>query len=36
VLGAYHYDWQEFEGGLTDATSNQINFSVIYEPRRRD
>ena len=36
VVGAYHYDWQEFEGGLTDATSNQINLSVIYEPRRRD
>jgi hypothetical protein len=36
VLGAYHYDWQEFEGATTDATSNQVNLSVIYEPRRRD
>jgi hypothetical protein len=36
VLGAYHYDWQEFENALSDATSNQVNVSVIYEPRRRD
>jgi len=36
VQGAYDYAWQEFEGEPTDATSNQVNVSLVYEPRRKD
>jgi hypothetical protein len=44
VLGAYDYAWQEFEaeqlelipGEPSDATSNAVSLSFIYEPRRRD
>lgn len=35
VLGAYDYAWQEFEGEPSDATSNAISISFVYEPRRR-
>jgi hypothetical protein len=32
--GSYEYRWQEFEDAPTDATSNGVLLSVIYEPRR--
>jgi len=35
VLGAYDYAWQEFEGEPSDAASNAISLSFVYEPRRR-
>ncbi|HEY8507196.1 MAG TPA: hypothetical protein VIL32_02500, partial [Steroidobacteraceae bacterium] len=34
LRGAYDYAWQEFEGDPSDAQSNAVTLSVIYEPRR--
>ena len=36
VLGSYDYAWQEFEGEPSDAASNAVMFSLVYEPRRQD
>jgi hypothetical protein len=36
ILGAVDYAWQEFENEPTDATSNAIVLTFIYEPRRRN
>ena len=32
--GAYEYRWQKFEGDPTDASSNGVTLSVVYQPRR--
>jgi hypothetical protein len=32
--GAYEYKWQEYEDDLTDATSNGVTISLVYQPRR--
>lgn len=32
--GSYEYRWQEFENAPTDARSNGVLLSVVYEPRR--
>jgi hypothetical protein len=32
--GVYEYRWQKYEGDPTNATSNGVMLSVIYQPRR--
>ena len=34
--GSYEYRWQEFENTPTDARSNGVFLSLVYEPRRLD
>ncbi|HEY1283615.1 MAG TPA: hypothetical protein VGE96_03975 [Steroidobacteraceae bacterium] len=34
LTGSYAYRWQEFENTPTDARSNGVFVSVVYEPRR--
>jgi len=34
LTGSYEYRWQEFENTPTDARSNGVLLSVVYEPRR--
>ena len=34
VRGSYEYQWQEFENSPTDARSNGVLLSLVYEPRR--
>jgi hypothetical protein len=34
IEGAYEYRWQKYEGDLTNAASNGVTLSVIYQPRR--
>ena len=32
--GAYEYRWQKYTGDPTDASSNGVTLSVVYQPRR--
>ncbi len=32
--GAYEYKWQKYDGDPTNATSNGVTLSVVYQPRR--
>jgi hypothetical protein len=32
--GAYEYKWQKYQGDPTDASSNGVTLSVVYQPRR--
>ena len=32
--GAYEYRWQKYEGDPTNASSNGVTLSVVYQPRR--
>jgi len=32
--GSYEYKWQEYKGDPTDASSNGVMLSVVYQPRR--
>jgi hypothetical protein len=34
IEGAYEYRWQKYTGDPTDASSNGVTLSVIYQPRR--
>ncbi|MEJ0038405.1 MAG: hypothetical protein WDO68_20390 [Gammaproteobacteria bacterium] len=34
IEGAYEYRWQKYEGDLTNASSNGVTLSVVYQPRR--
>lgn len=34
IQGAYEYKWQKYEGDVTNADSNGVTLSVIYQPRR--
>ena len=34
IEGAYEYRWQKYQGDPTDASSNGVTLSLIYQPRR--
>jgi hypothetical protein len=34
IDGAYEYRWQKYTGDPTDASSNGVTLSVVYQPRR--
>jgi hypothetical protein len=34
IEGAYEYKWQKYEGDLTNASSNAVTVSLVYQPRR--
>jgi len=34
IEGAYEYRWQKYEGDPTNASSNGVTLSVVYQPRR--
>jgi hypothetical protein len=34
LQGVYEYKWQKYSGDPTDASSNAVTLSVVYQPRR--
>jgi hypothetical protein len=34
IEGAYEYRWQKYKGDPTNASSNGVTLSVVYQPRR--
>ena len=34
IEGTYEYKWQKYEGDVTNASSNAVTLSLVYQPRR--